>query len=140
MTGTITHTGTVVKVTAGSVGVKIHDGADKCGGCSVRFMCKTSGDDDSDVINVPVKDSGRFSCGESVRLAISDRKQYSATLIALVLPCIALAAGVAIASAAGFDEGLCALSGLLLVSLYFGGLYLMRGRVNRGFSWSIEKL
>lgn len=77
---------------------------------------------------------------KEVRLFISDSKQYSATLIALVLPCIALAAGVALAALAGLDEGLSALAGLLFVSLYFIVLYMMRKRVNKKFTWTIEKL
>lgn len=139
MTGTITHTGTVVKVTAGSVCVKVGDGADKCGGCSVKFMCKTSGDD-SDIIEVPLKSSSRFVGGEQVKLTLSDNKQYSATLIALVLPCIALVLGVVAANLAGLDEGLCALSGLALTAVYFGVLYVMRRNVDRKFTWTIEKL
>lgn len=139
MTGVVAHLGTVVKVAADAVSVKVNDGAEKCGGCSIKFMCSTA-DDDSRLINVPVKSGESFDCGDRVRLFISDRKQYSATLIALVLPCVALALGVLLASVAGLDEGLSALSGLLFVSVYFGVLYLMRRRVNRKFTWTIEKL
>lgn len=139
MTGTVSHMGTVVRVTAGHVFVKIHDGADKCGGCSVRFMCKTSGDD-GDLIEVSVKKDAVFSSGDTVRLTISDNKQYSATLIALVLPCVALALGVVLAGMAGLDEGLCALSGLALTSLYFALLYMIRRRVAGKFTWNIDRL
>ena len=139
MTGVIAHTGTVVGMTADTVIVRIHDGADKCGGCSIKFMCNGA-DDDNPRIKVPVRHGEKFACGEEVRLFISDSKQYSATLIALVLPCIALAAGVALAALAGLDEGLSALAGLLFVSLYFIVLYMMRKRVNKKFTWTIEKL
>lgn len=91
MTGVIAHAGTVVGTTADTVIVRIHDGADKCGGCSIKFMCNGAGDDNPR-IKVPVRHGEKFACGEEVRLFISDSKQYSATLIALVLPCIALAA------------------------------------------------
>ncbi len=139
MTGSIAHVGTVVKVSHDCVSVNINDGADKCGGCSIRFMCKTSGDD-SDVIDVPVKEASLYKTGELVRLTIADRKQYSATLIALVIPCVVLVTGVAAAWLAGLDEGLCALSGLLASSLYFGLLYLIRKKVGSNFVWNIEKL
>ena len=139
MTGVIAHTGTVVSTTADTVIVRIHDGADKCGGCSIKFMCNGAGDDNPR-IKVPVRNGEKFACGEEVRLFISDSKQYSATLIALVLPCIALAAGVALAALAGLDEGLSALAGLLFVSIYFIVLYMMRKRVNKKFTWTIEKL
>lgn len=139
MTGIVSHMGTVVRTAAGHVYVKIHDGADKCGGCSVRFMCKTSGDD-GDLIEVPLKKGECFSPGDTVMLSISDNKQYSATLIALVLPCVVLALGVALAAMAGLDEGLCALSGLASTSLYFALLYIVRRRVDGKFTWNINKL
>lgn len=78
MTGVVAHLGTVVKVAADAVSVKVNDGAEKCGGCSIKFMCSTA-DDDSRLINVPVKSGESFDCGDRVKLFISDRKQYSAT-------------------------------------------------------------
>lgn len=140
MTGVVTHVGTVVKVTAGSVSVKVGDCADKCGGCSAKFLCKPTGDDSGEVIEVPVGSASSWTGGERVKITLSDAKQYSATLLALVLPCVALVAGVAAAWLAGFDEGVCAMSGLLFTAAYFGVLYVMRARVSRKFIWNIEKL
>lgn len=135
----LSHLGTIVGLLPGAVKVHVGDGGDKCGGCSVKFMCKPNGDSGS-IIEIPVKNSTEYTEGQHVRITLSDNKQYSATLIAMVLPCIALCLGVAIAYFAGLDEGLCALSGLFSTGLYFGILYLLRKSVNRRFLWNIEKL
>lgn len=140
MTGVITHLGTVVKVTAAKVSVKITDTGDKCGGCSAKFLCKPNGDDDVEVVEVAVNGEPTFKEGEQVKLTLSDSRQYSATLLALLYPCIALGIGVAVGYVAGLDEGLCALSGLAATAVYFGALYMVRDKINRKFSWNVSPL
>lgn len=139
MAAEMTHTGTIAVVASDAVEVKIGDGAEKCGGCSVKFMCKPSGES-GDMLRVPVKSGDGFAPGDRVRLSLAYNRQYSAALIALVFPCVVLLGGVAAGWAAGLDEGLCALCGLLLTAVYFLALFAVRKRVNRKFAWKIEKL
>ena len=134
----LSHIATITAIAPGAVKVHVDDGGDKCGGCSVKFMCKPNGESGSD-IEVPVKDSSIYSVGQNVMITLAATKQYSATLIALALPCVVLCLGVAAAYFAGLNEGLCALSGLLSTAIYFGILYLMRKRVNNTFLWKIEQ-
>lgn len=138
MSEELSHIGTVTAVLPGIVKVHVGDGGEKCGGCSVKFMCKPNGESGSE-IDIPVKDSSLYSVGQNVKITLADKKQYSATLIAMALPCVALCLGVAAAYFAGLDEGLCALSGLLSTAIYFGILYLMRKRINNTFLWKIEQ-
>lgn len=134
----LSHLGTVAAILPGLLKVHVGDGGEKCGGCSVKFMCKPNGESGS-VIDIPVKDSSIYSPGQHVIITLDDSKQYSATLIAMVLPCIMLCLGVAAAYLAGLDEGLCAVAGLLTTAIYFGILYLLRKKLNRRFLWKIEK-
>lgn len=138
MSGQLTHIGKILSVTGNIVKVHVGESGEACGGCHVRFLCKPSGESGSD-IDIPVKDGSVYSVGEHVRITMNDDKQYSATLFAMALPCVALGLGVAVGYASGLDEGLCALMGLGAVAVYFGILYLFRRRVNRKFTWNIEK-
>ncbi len=133
----LSHAGTISDILPGIVKVHIGDDGEKCGGCSVKFMCKPNGESGS-IIEIPVKDSTLYSKGQNVTITLEGSKQYSATLIAMVLPCVILCLGVGAAYLAGLDEGLCAVVGLLATAIYFGILYLLRKKLNSSFLWRIE--
>lgn len=135
------HYGIVEACGPASVKVRLTDtGGDKCGGCSAKFLCKPGDDPDAPVLDVASPDSAAWKPGERVRLTLADSRRWGAMTVGLLLPCVALMAGVGAGYLLDLDEGLCALLGLGTTALYFGGLYLMRRRVDAGFSWHIEKI
>lgn len=122
-----------------SVTVSVGDGAENCSGCAAKILCKPI-DENAPVLVIPSTAASAYTEGQRVRITLDSNKQWSATLVALVLPCVALGCGVAAASAAGLNQGLSALAGLAATGLYFGVLYLIRSRVQQHYTWKIEKL
>ncbi len=139
MTDRIMHIATVTAVSNDSVTVSVGDGSENCSGCAAKLLCKPV-DENAPVLVIPSAAASTYTEGQRVRITLDNSKQWSATLVALVLPCVALGCGVAAASAAGLNQGLSALAGLATTGLYFGILYMIRSKVQQHYTWKIEKL
>ena len=131
---TIKHEGIVESIEAGNCQVRILQ-ASACSSCEARRLCRSS-ENKEKLIEV----RGHYPTlhvGDKVTLTGSVHQGLRASLLAYIVPLvlmlIALYAGIRLS---GEDTG--AVAALLVLALYYGGLYLMRNRLGKEFEFEIE--
>ena len=132
--GTIHHEGIVESIGTDSCRVRILQ-ASACSSCSARQLCRSS---ESKEKMIEVK--GHYPTlhvGDNVTLTGSVRQGLRASVLAyvvsLILMLIALFAGTRLSG-----EVTGALAALLVLALYYGGLYVMKDRIGKEFKFEIN--
>lgn len=132
MGDSVNHVGTVTAVAGNIVTVTLDDNNGDCSGCAAVMLCHpASGAIKSGKRTVTVEQNNNrsFRQGDRVKLHFSTMSRLSAICIALVMPCILLVLTVLLFPMLNFSEGLGALTGLCVVTLYYGILYIFRNRI-----------
>lgn len=133
----VTHRGEVRKVERGVVQVAIvASGA--CHACRARELCGM-GESQEKLIDVTLTDSSYFSIGDVVEVAEEQQMALRAVLVAYVGALVVLLAVLLGALLAGVAEGFAALMALVGVALYYGGVYLLRHRIETKIHFTITK-
>lgn len=134
----IEHTGTVEQVSDKAVTVRIvASGA--CAQCRAREACGM-GESRDKLVVVPTADAARYRAGERVRVSVSRAAGLTAVAVGYVGALAVLVAAVVLGTAvAGWSEGVAALAGLGAVALYYIGVWLVRGRIERKIRFTITK-
>jgi len=133
----IEHSGIVQAVADGCVRVRI-TARGACGTCRAREACGM-GESAEKIVEVYTARSGEYAAGDSVVVGVARRMGVTAVLLAYALPFALLLAVLAGLTAAGAGEGAAALGALGAVALYYGGLCLLRGRIDRKIHFTINK-
>ena len=110
--------------------------ASACSSCTARQLCRSS-EAKEKVIEV----RGHYptlSAGDSVRLVGSVRQGMHASLLAYVIPLILIIAALFVGVRLG-GEAVGALAAMLVLALYFAVLRLLREKLERQFSFDVEK-
>ncbi|MDR1456268.1 MAG: SoxR reducing system RseC family protein [Tannerella sp.] len=137
MDKTIQYTGTIERIVPPLVYVRIAPLL-ACSGCHAGSPCPAAGGKGR---TVEVEDAtGRFALHEEVVLQGRQSAGMQAVLLACALPAILVAVALGITFALTGDELTGAAAGLSVLFPYYGLLYLMRGKLNRKFVFTVSKI
>lgn len=137
MAQTIIHRGTVKSVDGKHISVEIAQ-ASACSACVAKKLCNSSESKDK-LVDVVCDEATTYAVGEDVLLTGSLEMGLKAVWWAYIAPLLLLVAVLLVAGASG-NEPLAALSALAVLAVYYGLLYLNRGRLTRKFSFTIKHI
>jgi sigma-E factor negative regulatory protein RseC len=133
-TNTIRHEGIVESIGTNNCSVRILQ-ASACSSCSARQLCRSSESKEKTVLikgNFPT-----LQVGDSVTLVGTVRQGLHASVLAYVVPLILMLIALFVGTRMGSD-GIGALAALLVLTIYYGVLYLFRNKLSRHFHFKIE--
>lgn len=136
--GTIRQPATVTRVTSSEIDVEVCR-PEACQGCKAHKMCHMEEDGKGKSMTL-INDGQGYYEGEQVMLVMRRSSGLKAALIAYLIPVVLLIATLLICQSAGETEIVSAVITLSVLVLYFIGVRLLRGRLNREFSIEIEKV
>ena len=138
MAQTITHRGTVKSVDGKHISVEIAQ-ASACSACVAKKLCNSSESKDK-LVDVVCDEATTYAVGEDVLLTGSLEMGLKAVWWAYIAPLLLLVAVLLVAAEASGNEPVAALSALSVLAVYYGLLYLNRGRLTRKFSFTIKHI
>ena len=133
----ISHEGVIASMSEDKVTVKITSYA-ACTSCHAKGACNISGSEDEKLLHIPVPDPN-FSIGEKVRVILDRSLGFRALFLGYVLPFLLVLTVLLIMTAVGSNELVAGLISLAVLVPYYIGLILMRGKMERQFSFFIQK-
>jgi sigma-E factor negative regulatory protein RseC len=134
----ISHEGVIASMSEDKVTVKITSYA-ACASCHAKGACHISGGEEEKLLHIPVPDPN-FSIGEKVRVILDRSLGFRALFLGYVLPFLLVLAVLLIMTAIGSNELIAGLISLAVLVPYYIGLILMRGKMERQFSFFIQKI
>ncbi|MGL4993055.1 MAG: SoxR reducing system RseC family protein [Bacteroidales bacterium] len=137
MGGYIEHEGVIMTLKENKATVMIIQQS-ACSGCHAKSAC-TAADRADKQIDAELGEDGDFCVGEQVLLRGSNRIGMEAVLLAFVVPFILIVALLIIFSSLGLDDGLGAVSSLVLLALWYMVLYFFRDKLTKRFVFKIYK-
>lgn len=133
-TDIIQHEGIVESIGADSVSVRILQ-ASACSSCSARGLCRSSESKEK-----LIEARGHYptlKVGDSVVLQGYVRQGLRASMLAYVVPLVLMTIALFVGTHLG-GEAAGALAALLVLTLYYVVLYLLRDRLGRKFEFKLE--
>ncbi len=136
----IKHTGKVTGVSADSrsaiVVITDSAGAD-CSGCAARSLCHPTGKSPEQTEIAVATDNFALAPGMTVEIGLPASGRYRAITTALGIPS-ALLIGAAVGfPLLGMSQEISAVCAVAAVGLYYGALFLMRGRIQSRYRWRV---
>ncbi len=132
----ISHDGVVDSQKENEVVVRITSYA-SCHDCHARAVCNVAEEKEKFLRVKSV--SERFRTGDKVRVVLAQALGFRALFLGYVLPFLLVLAALLIATASGCSELVAGGISLSVLPPYYLGLKLFRGRLDRQFSFIIEK-
>ena len=136
--GTVSHTGRVLSVFRDTVTVTV-ESTEACGSCSSRSACSLGVQSNTRNILVQSPDAQSFSIGETVVVTTRTHMGLTAVVLSYVAPMVVLVAAIAVAVGVGVNEGVSALISLAAVGLYYAVLWLLKDKLAKKISFTIQK-
>lgn len=133
----ITHKGRVIEVTRDKVSVEIISQS-ACSACHAASLCSMS-EAVRKIVEVPVYQNAEYIVGEEVDVLLAPSMGLKAVLLAYVLPLVVLVVLCVSLSFTSLGELYVGLAGLGAVAVYYMILYLIRGRFEKEYVFTIEK-
>lgn len=133
----ISHEGVITALKGETVTVSISSET-ACAGCHAKGVCTLSGWEEEKLLHIPVRDPD-FNIGEKVRVILDRSLGFRALLLGYVIPFLLVLAVLLALTVAGSHEWVAGLTSLAVLVPYYFGLKLMRGKVERQFSFYIQK-
>ncbi|MEG0807684.1 MAG: SoxR reducing system RseC family protein [Alistipes sp.] len=138
MRGQIEHSGVVERIEGATVFVRITSQS-ACGTCKAREACGLS-ESQEKIIEARSATASEYAVGEHVTVGIRQRSGLIAVVLAYVMPLVLLLILlVCTISLLHCSEGCGALIALVGVGLYYGALWLARGRIENKIHITISK-
>lgn len=131
------HDGTVVAATPGRVQVQMQV-LSACASCEAHARC-TFAEKKDKLVDIDTSDWRQYNPGDPVTVIINSGHGLLAVLIAYVLPAVLILAVFGVLYALHLPELWIALATLVAVALYTLVLYLCRHRLQRRFTFRLEK-
>lgn len=131
----IKHEGVVVSVNGTEAKVRILQ-AGSCHGCQAKGMCGAA---ESKEKEVDAYMAEPVAIGETVTVSVSQRMGWKAVLLAYVVPFVILIGGVWLYGH-WMDEAAAGTMAILSVGVWYLVLRLMRDRLQKEFSFTINKI
>jgi positive regulator of sigma E activity len=133
----INHTGTVIKIDNKSIEVMIL-AQSACSACHSKSMCSLSEMKEKTIL-IPMPKE-KFEQGEQVSVVMAESLGILAVFYAYILPIIVLVATMAGLTLAGISEPVIGACVLILLTAYFFLIYALRNKLNKKFTFKIEKI
>ncbi len=133
----ISHDGVIAYLSEDRVTVKITSYA-ACTSCHAKGACNMAGNENEKLLHIPVSDPD-FRIGEKVRVVLAQSLGFRALFLGYVLPFLLVLTVLLAMTAAGSHELVAGLASLAVLLPYYVGLKLMRGKVDRQFSFFVQK-
>lgn len=130
----IHHKGIVTAVGRDSITVAVSPGS-RCDGCGIALVCSSKGD--RVVMDVPVGDPGRYHAGQEVELIASSDAEWRALWLGMALPCLLLLCSVMGLLWLGAGPSVSAVSGMVVIAIYYLILYIFRKKVSGSVRWEV---
>ena len=134
----IEHKGVVLAVEGEVVRVAI-EVSEACGGCSARKSC-AMGQTAKREIEVCTTDASNYAVGELVKVGAKQSLGVMAVVLCYVMPLVVLVAALAVAVAVGISDGLSALLSLGVTALYYALLALLKDKISKKITFTINKI
>lgn len=133
----ISHEGVITDLKGDTVTVSLSSNTD-CTGCHAKGTCTLSGGEEEKMLHIPVPNPD-FSIGDKVRVILDRSLGFRALLLGYVMPFLLVLAVLLALTVAGSREWVAGLTSLAVLIPYYAGLKLMRGKVEKQFSFHIQK-
>jgi sigma-E factor negative regulatory protein RseC len=132
----IDHDGVIEQIEGELAHVRIQSES-ACAACHAKGVCGAAGQEEK-YIDVPVRVSD-YKVGEKVRVLVARHLGFKAVALGYLYPLLVMMAALIILISAGIDELRAAPLALLSLPFYYLVLYLLRNRIGRSFTFSIQK-
>ena len=133
-----THSGTVIAVENNHVRVEMQV-LSACASCEAHAKC-TFAEKKEKVVDIDTPDWQRYQVGDAVNVIINTSRGFLAVFIAYILPAVLLVGTLVALCLLRLPELLAAILTLVVIGLYGVVLCLFRGKLQRKFTFGIEKL
>lgn len=133
----VSHKGTIVEISGNNIKVEILNKS-MCAACHAKGFC-SAGDAKDKIIDVLYYNNGEYAVGDVVEVVMRKSMGFKAVWISYVIPLAILLIFLLTLQTAGFSELQAGVGALLAVSLYYIGVYLLRGKLADKFIFTIAK-
>lgn len=134
----IKHAGEIVKIENNAIKVKIIS-ASACSACHAKGACSASESTDK-IIEVYSNESSKYTIGESVNVSMRKELGLKAVALGYLVPFIILLFSLFTLMNFTQNELLSGLLSIAIVIPYFILLYLFRNKLQKTFSFYIDKI
>jgi len=134
---TVSHAGKVVQIDPRFITVEIVSES-ACGACHAKGLCGV-GEQKVKQVVVPTPATEFYEVGEDVRVELKASMGHKAVWIAYALPLVVLLAVIGILLRAGTGELTAGLGGIGAVAVYYFCIWLLRGRLQDQYIFTIRK-
>lgn len=134
----ISHKGKVLSVSGDRVTVEIISSS-ACAACHAKTLCGLSENVSRQVV-VKTPAAASFEAGEEVEVRLAASMGHKAVWISYIIPLLLVVAAVVGLSFAGAGEYAAGLAALAIAGLWYFGVWLLRGRLNNTFGFTVNKL
>ena len=132
----INHKGTIEKIDGNHITVRIMQ-ASGCAACGMADECNAS-ESKEKRIDVIDDHAAEYEIGQHVRVMADLKSGYRAVLLGFGAPLLVMACALFGVLAATGNETLSALCGMGALVAYYVALYLVRGKLGKRFTFTIE--
>jgi sigma-E factor negative regulatory protein RseC len=134
---TVDHLGRVQEITSTDIVVKILSQS-ACASCHANGACGMS--DSTEKMVVVHKSNHNYTVGQSVKVMLRQSLGFRALLLGYVLPFLIVLLILIFLTAIGISEGKSGLLSLFALVPYYAGLYLLRDKVSKQFTFDIVSI
>ena len=110
-----------------------------CSSCASRKACSMGSGEKRELV-VYTAEAKEYSIGEVVNVGAKQSLGVVAVLLCYVLPLVVLVATLAIAITLGMSEGFSALVSLVVTAMYYAVLALMKDKISKKVTFTINKI
>ena len=132
----ISHRGRIVSITPELTTVEIVSES-ACAACHAKGLCSL-GDSMVKQVELPTRGWDNYRVGQEVDLVLRASMGHKAVWLAYVLPLIVMVAALLGTLSAGGTELLAGLTAIGAVALYYGVIWLLRGRLRNEYVFNIK--
>ena len=132
----ITHPGIVDRISQDSIFVKIL-AMSACSSCHAKGMCSVA-EIEEKVVEVKRERGREFTEGQEVIVSMQRSLGGKAVFLGYLLPFLLLIGTLMLVLSLSGNEGVAGLAGIGILIPYYVGLYLLRDKLKRTFSFKID--
>lgn len=132
----ITHPGVIDSISDDSVFVRIL-AKSACSSCHAKGMCSVA-EIEEKIVEVKKEDGRGFAEGQEVTVSMQKSLGGKAVFLGYLLPFLILIGTLILVLSLSGNEGLAGLSAIGILIPYYLGLYLLRNKLKRTFSFKID--
>jgi Positive regulator of sigma E activity len=132
----ISHRGRIVSITPEVTTVEIVSES-ACAACHARGLCSL-GDSTVKQVELPTRGWDNYSVGQEVEVLLRASMGHKAVWLAYVIPLLVMIAALLGTLSAGGTELLSGLVAIGAIALYYGLIWLLRGRLRNEYIFNIK--